>query len=97
MLDPKEIVINGCVYNIRDLLQRREQNRENINLRTGVRRSTAVVSRLKYTVEDRAWQAGASLAAIQDRYNLTETQARGIQWQARTALAKLGIDTARAR
>ena len=92
MIDPKEITINGKTYDIQDLLRRRERNRESINLRTGHRRTATPQARMKYALAERIWQAQSGYAAIMTRYNLTETQARGMHWQAKEILSKLDID-----
>jgi len=45
----------------------------------------------KYSIEERRWQAGATIAEIQQRYGLKEIQARSIQWKARQILTILDV------
>lgn len=85
------ITVQDTTYDIRTLLRQAHRNSENINLRTGSRKRVTA-KRIKYTLEDRVWQAQSTWQEIQARYKLTEIQARSMQWQARAALMKLDID-----
>jgi hypothetical protein len=60
------------------------------NLRTG-RINRGERRPTKYSIEERAWQAGADIAEIQQRYGLKEIQARSIQWKARQILTLLDM------
>lgn len=90
-LDDK-IIVNGQAYDIRKLYAQAERLKQNINLRTGTVKSNPTRPRVKYDLEERIWQARAGFKDIMARYNLTESQARGIQWQARNIMDRLGID-----
>ena len=94
MQDAKTITIRGVTYDIQDLVSQRERNKENINLRTG-HRTSREFRKTKYSVDDRIWQAQATLSELQERYNLTEIQARAMSWQARSVLTRLNIMYAR--
>lgn len=86
------ITVNGQSYDIRKLYARAEQAKQNINLRTGTVKALPTRPKVKYTLEDRVWQATHSFRDIMARYDITETQARGMQWQARNIMEKLDID-----
>lgn len=86
-----QLMINGKQYDIRKLYADSDKSREHINLRTKtVKKNTRTV--VKYSLEERIWQATHSIAEIQTRYNRNELQARSIQWQARGILDRLDID-----
>ena len=87
-----KITIQGRTYDIRKLYAQAERDRQNINLRTRTVKTHPKGARPKYTLEDRCWQARSGHQAIMVRYGLTETQARGMHWQAREILSKLSID-----
>ena len=79
------------------------RNRRNIHRNPAVREQIAAVTwfvrqpaerirnprNQKYTVEDRAWQAGATFDQIAERYGLEITQARQIKYQAQARLRVL--------
>jgi len=88
----EEIVINGQTYNLRKLYAQSERAKQNINLRTGTIKKLPQRPRAKYSLEDRIWQAESGYQSIMTKYNLNETQARGIHWQAKEILSKLDID-----
>jgi hypothetical protein len=83
------ITINGRTYDIQELLGQVTRSRVT-NLRTG-RINRGERRPTKYSIEERTWQAGATLAEIRSRYGITETQARGIQWKARQILTLLDV------
>ncbi len=85
----KTIIINGQTYCVQELLG--QVSRSSVtNLRTGwVNRGTRRPT--KYSIEERRWQAGATIAQIEQRYGLKETQARSIQWKARQILTLLDV------
>jgi hypothetical protein len=78
---------DGRKYAVQDLLQQ-VGKRQVTNLRTG----RALSGRpTKYSVQDRIWQAGATITQIQQRYRIKDAQAKGIQWKARQILTLLHI------
>lgn len=78
------IVINGQTYCVQELLG--QVGRSSVtNLRTGrVNRGSRRPT--KYSIEERRWQAAATIAEIIERYKLKEIQARSIQWKAKQIL-----------
>ena len=60
------------------------------NLKTG-RINRGARAPTKYSIEERTWQAGTTIAEIQQRYGLKEIQARSIQWKARQILTLLDV------
>jgi hypothetical protein len=78
---------DGRRYPIQDLLQQ-VGKRHVTNLRNGHAMSGRPT---KYSVQDRIWQAGATMSQVQQRYNIKEKQARSIQWKARQILLLLHI------
>jgi hypothetical protein len=89
MHDTKIIIINGQQYSIQELL--RQVSKSSVtNLRTG-RTNRGARQPTKYSIEERTWQAGTTIAEIQQRYSLKEIQARSIQWKARQILTLLDI------
>lgn len=90
MQDPKNITINGHTYSVADLM-RQVGRRSVVNLRTGLVRRAGRPANLKYTLEDREWQAAATMQEIQQRYSVTASHARSMQWKARQILAQLGL------
>jgi len=81
---------DGRTYQIQDLLRRVTRGAV-INLRTGRINRGGRPANLKYSLAEREWQAEATIAEIQQRYGLQETQARNIQWKARQILAMPGV------
>ena len=85
----KTITINGQAYQVQELLG--QVTRSTVtNLRTG-RINRGERRPTKYSIEERAWQAGATIAEIQQRYGLKEIQARSIQWKARQILTLVDV------
>jgi len=85
----KTIIINGRTYDIQELLGQVTKSTVR-NLRTG-RINRGARQPTKYSIEERAWQAGTTIAEIQQRYGLKEIQARSIQWKARQILTLLDV------
>jgi hypothetical protein len=83
------IVINGQTYCVQELLG--QVSRSSVtNLRTGwVNRGTRRPT--KYSIEERRWQAAATIAEIEQRYGLKEIQARSIQWKAKQILTLVDV------
>jgi hypothetical protein len=87
----KTITINGRTYSIPELL--RQVSRSSVtNLQTG-RINRGERRPTKYSIEERAWQAGATIAQIEQRYGLKEIQAKSIQWKARQILTLLDVSS----
>ena len=83
------ITINGQTYTIQELL--RQVSKSSVtNLRTG-RINRGARAPTKYSIEERTWQAGTTIAEIEQRYGLKEIQARSIQWKARQILTLLDV------
>lgn len=89
MHDTKTITINGHAYHVPELLK--QVSRSTVtNLRTG-RINRGARAPLKYSIEERRWQAGTTIAEIIERYRINEKQARSIQWKARQILTLLDV------
>ena len=83
------ITVNGQTYTIQELLG--QVGRSSVtNLRTG-RINRGSRRPTKYSIEERRWQAGATIAEIVERYKLKEIQARSIQWKARQILTLVDV------
>lgn len=93
---------DGREFNIKDLLDKTTRSR-NYNLQKQRRApvdsrvprafagATQVGKTVKYTIEDRKWQAEAKPEEIQARYNITLKQASMIRYQSRYILDQLDI------
>ena len=68
-------------------------NRTYYNLRTGlikqVKGSRSGTAPYKYTIEERYWQAEATVSAIADRYGISQTQAQNIKYYSMNVVKRL--------
>lgn len=102
-MEPDIIVLpDGRVYRVSELV-RRATRPKNYNLRRT--RTVPVDSRVpralageesarrtvKYTLEERIWQASATIPGMQARYQITEKQAITMKYQSRYILDQLDI------
>ena len=76
----KEIRIGSKIYQVQDLF-------DLCGPKTLINRRSEPMSRLpktlKYSRQERRWQATATLEEIQERYGLTRAQAQSMRYQAR--------------
>lgn len=103
-MEPDIIVLpDGRVYRIADLIKRATRPK-NYNLRrtprvpvdSRVPKSFQAQDRrartVKYTLEERIWQASAEVADMQQRYQISERQAITMKYQSRYILDQLDIE-----
>ena len=79
----------GEEYTVKELVNR-TSNLTTYNLRYGTIRTKSAA--VKYTLEERIWQAKATPELIAAKYSISIAKAKGIMYQARYALGKLDID-----
>ena len=103
-MEPDIIVLpDGRVYRIAELVKRATRPK-NYNLRRTPRVPvdsrvprvfTETVPRartVKYTLEERIWQASATVPDMQQRYQISERQAITMKYQSRYILDQLAIE-----
>jgi len=83
------ITIRGRTYLVQELLKQVSKSSVT-NLRTG-RTNRGARAPTKYSIEERRWQAAATIAEIIERYKLKEIQARSIQWKAKQILTLVDV------
>jgi hypothetical protein len=89
---------DGRIIELKPLLKQ-VKNRANHNLKS--KKTVKIPNRiknpdgykeirnLKYSLEERKWQAAHSWEEISERYGLTEKQAKALHWQAGTIIKTL--------
>jgi hypothetical protein len=80
---------DGREFEIKELLRQSNKDVRRHNLLNGRTHPARRMTSLKYSIEERRWQATASAEEIMERYGLKRYQATSMNWQARTIIERI--------